>query len=229
MNGAALAKALMMMRDAYPRQPFGDGAVRVYAEQLADLDGQDVLDAVERLLRTLRWMPTIAEIREEVAEGTDPLPTVEEAWDQAQAGRTRSSVVRESVEAVGGFWSIAHGDNQTTIRAQFRADYTARRAREMRARAGGEPVRAAQLKSAGPVVSLNGHRLKEIPESTRIMPRPVMRLLAQRLAGHPPELHPTSEEKHDAILILEAGPDGSIGDDPLYREAEAVMVRANDA
>lgn len=228
MNDNPLVLALTEIRDAFPRQPFGDGAVRVYAEQLADLPGDEVLAATRRLLRTSSWAPTIAEIRYEAAEAMDPLPTVEQAWDQAQAGATRVPLVRESVEAVGGFWEILHGQNMIGTRKHFRDDYTARRAREMRGRAGGEPVRAAQLK-AGPV-SLNGHRMKQIPESTRIQPRPVAKLMALRYAGHPPELPPSTDERHDAILILQEGPQGvdAPGDDPLYREAEDVFRRASD-
>lgn len=227
MNGDQLALALMMIRDAFPRQPFGDGTIRVYAEQLADLDGARVHAAVVRLLRTSNRAPTIAEIRMEVAEGTDPLPTVEEAWDQARSGSTRNATVRESVEAVGGFWQIMHGDNAPTIRAQFRKDYESRRAREMRARAGGEPVKAAQMLSSAPV-SLNGRRVKQLPQSVRIRPRPVTALMAQRYAGHPPCLPPTVEEMHDAILILRDGPDGDLDRDPLYREAEDVFRRASE-
>lgn len=43
----------------------------------------------------------------------------------------------------------------------------------------------------------------------------------------PPRNPPTDEEKSDAIRILEAGPAGD--DDPLYKAAELVLVRADNA
>ncbi len=225
-NGDALARALTNMRDAFPKQPFGDNAVRIYAEQLADLDGIDVLRAVERLLRTSRYMPTIADIRAEVVEAINPLPTPEEAWDQAVAGHTDSTLVRETIEACGGYWEIRSSTNLGTLRAQFRKDYEARRDVEMKTLMAGTPIRPEQL-APPEVAHLNGKRVRMIPETTRVMPRPTTRLMALRYSGHPPELPPTTEEMQDAIEILRDGPDPDVATDPLYREAEATFARAN--
>ena len=229
-NGTALAHALSNMRDAFPRQPFGDQAVRIYAEQLADLDGQDVLAAVTRLLRSSPYMPTIFDIRREVVEHISPMPTMEQAWDQAVAGHTDSTLVRETIEACGGFWEIRRCTNLGTLRSQFRKDYEARRSEAVKAMVVGTPIQPEQLAPPDVAHLSNGRRVRtvrELPETTRVQPRPTARLMALRYAGASPDLHPTQDEMADAILILRDGPDPDVNEDPLYREAEATFARAN--
>jgi len=215
-----LAEALERMRAAYPRQPFGDVAVRVYAEQLRDIDGQTVLDAVNRLLNTSPYMPTIADIRREVAEHELALPSPEEAWELALAGNITIPEVARAVKAVGGRWTIAHTDRPETLRSQFRKHYEGVRAKAIRNAAVGPKLTRDTLIEAKQPVSLNGHRLKQLPESTRIFPRPVMWRLSQRLAGRivgPPD----EPMMQDAIRILESDRDGE--HDVLYAEAERVL------
>lgn len=225
-----LAEALERIRDAYPDSPFGDRAIRVYAEQLADLDGDAVLAATRALLNTSRYIPRISEIRRTVAEDALRLPTVEEAWDMALDGNSQGiEPVSLAMKAVGGPWSIRNTAKPETLRAQFRRDYEGRRETFIRKAAEGRPITGEQLKRIGQtnatVDSLNGHRLKQLEASTRIHPRPVMWRLGQRMAGRviPP---PDEAMMQDAIRILRDDRDGD--EDVLYAEAERVLHDANE-
>lgn len=186
---SVLASAIERLRDAFPKQPFGDRAVVVYAEQLADLDENEVFDAVCRLIDTEARCPTISEIRREVVEETLGLPTSEEAWDLAcgyamAQGEGRAQVappceeVRAALRAVGGPWGIRTCQNPTTLYAQFRKTYEGYRERAVKKAAVGSPIRQEQLRAgrAGPVLppavtSLAGRKLAALPESTSIRAR----------------------------------------------------------
>lgn len=229
---SGLVEALELLRAAWPQQPFGDVAVRVYAAQLADLPESDVYGAVDRLAKTSVRAPSIAEIRREAIEARLALPSADEAWDLALRGDLSNAVVRAAAKAVGGTWMIRHGENSTALHAQFRKTYDARRERRIRDAATGKPLDAYTLIEArrgqpalppAGVESINGRRYLAIPETTRVRPRPVTARMALRYAGRivPPPGH---EEVSDAIRLLEAGPTtDDPRDDPLYREAEAVM------
>lgn len=222
--GRTLADALKLMRGAYSRQPFGDLAVQVYAQQLADLGDEDVYDAVERLVKTSVHMPTIADIRHEVAETRLGLPTAEEAWDAALNGGSDNPVVAAAIKACGGRWSIQHADNLTVVAAQFRKQYEGRRASAVRAAAAGDPIRPEQLKRPK-VERIHQRTVAALPETTRVRPRPIMTRLMWRYAGR--EVPPITEEDiADAMVLLREGP--QVGEDPLYAEAERVMEIASD-
>lgn len=182
-----LAAALTLLRDAYPKQPFGERAIVVYAEQLADLDETEVYLAVQRLVRTEVRAATIAEIRREVAENTLALPSAEDAWEMVlrnaveRGGNPLPDVVRRSLKAVGGPWIVRHAENPGTIYAQFRKHYEGARERAIREMAVGEPIRPEQLAKgrpgpfqippAGDVTSLARRKLDRIPETTRMRPK----------------------------------------------------------
>ena len=231
-----LAEALDRLRAGWTRYPTTDVTIRVYAEQLADLDGQHVLDAVNRLLNTTVAQPTIADIRREVAEAALGLPTPEEAWEMALANDRSNAEVERAVKSVGGRWSIKHTNNPETLRAQFRKTYEGLRTKAIRNAAVGPKLLPETLVNARAevaagngdglgVVSLNGRRVEQLPESTRIRPRPVVWRLTQRMSGRivPP---PTEADMQDAIRILEADREGP--EDVLYAEAERVLHDVHD-
>ena len=214
------AAAIAILRDAYPRQPFPDGAVKFYAHKLADLEAAELIAAVDRLTSRSPFLPSVAEIRQEVAEARLSLPVVAEAWEIAERGslRTAPEPVRRAVEFVGGRWSIRHSENPTTVRAQFRAAYE-----ELR--------REAILREAGALPERRGLRSLPAPDpaleiAERYVPGPVMARAGRELAGIPLE-PPTDEEKRDAIRILSYGPSSDA--DPLYMAAELVFVDADEA
>lgn len=188
---SALARAITRLRDAYPDQTFGDRAVVVYAEQLADLDENEVEAAVIRLVNTSRYIPRISEIRREVVETELGLPAADEAWEMVlrnaleRGGVELPDVARRALKAVGGPWAVRHSENPGTLYAQFRKHYEGIREAEIRRVAAGSPITAEQLKPgrapvippavAEPVgdtpISLAARKLAQIPESTSIVPK----------------------------------------------------------
>lgn len=223
-----IAAAIGVLRAAYPRQDFPDASVEFYAHKLADLDGAELVAAIDRLTNRLNWLPSVAEIRLEVAEARLGLPNASEAWDIAVKGGLRfaPAPVREAAEAVGGRWTILHSDNPDTVRAQFRRDYEERRQHAVLIEAGAilpSPVFGALPRLLNP--KLNA-ALFELEESERIRPRPVMAREARRLAGRHLD-SPTDEERSDAIAILRGCPLGDVSEDALYAAAELVMVHAD--
>lgn len=224
-----LAEALDRLRAGWTQYPLTDVSIRVYAEQLADLDGEAVLAAVNRLLNVSVRRPAIADIRNEVAEVALGLPSPEEAWEMALDRNTSVPEVARAMKLVGGSWSIQHSQNQETLHAQFRKAYEGLRSKAIRNAAVGplllpetliEAKREVAAGNGDGLASLNGRRLAELPESTRIHPRPVMWRLAQRMGGR---VIPDPDEAmiQDAIRILEADREGD--EDVLYAEAERVL------
>jgi len=209
-----LAAALAILRDAYPRQDFPDPSVRMYAHALADLDDEAVCRAVERIVRRSQWLPTISQIRIEVAEERLALPTVEEAWNLVRNGGSGAwpEPVRQAMNDIGGHWAIRTADRPDVLFSQFRRAYESRRARMIEMEIGAAAFVTPQLTAPAEV--------RELPVSTRIRPRPIMARLATRFAGRSPGA-PNDEEVSDAIAILR---DGQDGDDPLYREAERLLI-----
>lgn len=212
-----MANAIGILRDAYPRQQFPDRTVALYGAALADLDGNEVAEAVGRLIRTSAFLPSIAEIRREVAEARAALPTPEEAWTIVHQPRAKiPPEIRGALDDVGGRYAIRTGTPERT-RRMFLDAYTARR----------ESTLLAVMIDRPPhpllTTTEDGPTMRALPESTRIRPRPVIARLARRYAGR--DVGPTTnEERADAIEILRDGPEPGI--DPLYAEAERILADA---
>lgn len=124
-----------ILKAAFPRQQVEPETVKVYATFLQDLDGAVAEPAVKRLVTVSRFFPTIAEMREAVAEASVNAPTVQQA---VEAVMTRSAIpveerpklhplVRRALDAIGGLYAIRTAESATTIRAQFRDAYAALR------------------------------------------------------------------------------------------------------
>lgn len=153
---SALARAIELLRNAYPNQPFGTRSIVVYAEQLADLDENDVEAAVRRLVNTSLYLPRISEIRRDVFEKLLALPEVDEAWDMAiehalavesvRRAWELPDVVRATVKSLGGSYMIRTSTNLDILASRFRKTYEAKRERMIREAAEGPPIRPEQLK-----------------------------------------------------------------------------------
>jgi hypothetical protein len=61
-----MAELMSVLTAAYPRQITGRNTLAVYAQALADLDPDEVREAVAEHVATSRFFPTIAEIRDSV-------------------------------------------------------------------------------------------------------------------------------------------------------------------
>lgn len=64
MTQAETAKLVAVLMAAYPSNRATPQTSQIYERMLADLDYPEANAAVERLLATAKWMPTVAEIRE---------------------------------------------------------------------------------------------------------------------------------------------------------------------
>lgn len=222
MTSTAMAAAITVLRVAYPGE-FTDETATFYARKLSDLDPTQVAEAIDRLVNRMRFRPTVADIRLEVAEAHLGLPSLTEAWEIAERGSLRDApaAVKEAAEFVGGRWAIQTSENPSTIRAQFRHAYE--RTREQ-----------ALLEAAGAV------RARSIPP--RVVPAlPPSYAGEQLLTKGPPAVllrqlaiergeevgPPTEAECQDAIRVLRSGPwSDDPRDDKLYSAAEAVFMQA---
>jgi hypothetical protein len=218
-TAAPLAAAIAVLRIAYPGE-FADETVAFYARKLADLDPAAVVEAVDRLTNRMRFRPTVADIRLEVAEAQLGLPSLTEAWQIASAGSLRDApaCVREATEFVGGRWAIITSDNPSTMRAQFRHAYERTREQALL-----EAADAVQARSIPPRVV----PALPPPPPADLAPPPAVLMwqLRQGEARRPP----TELERQDAIRVLRAGPrTGDPNADMLYMAAEAVFVAASN-
>jgi hypothetical protein len=121
--------SLALLRGAYPNATITAETVQAYEAALADLDAQDVFGAVTALVKESQFMPTIAEIRQVVAERKLALPTPTEAWVEAQGrangtwDKPRHPLVHKAIQAVGGTYSIKTSENPSITQSQFLKHY----------------------------------------------------------------------------------------------------------
>lgn len=91
---------LTTLKAAYPRHQLEQGTTEVYAHDLADMDAGLAQQAVERVRRTSRFFPTIAEIREAAAELVLDAPPPITAWGYAIAFANYKAVWEPCSECV---------------------------------------------------------------------------------------------------------------------------------
>ena len=133
MTKTEVMKLVAVLCAAYPSAKFTAETSSVYEHMLADLDGTTTTAAVEQLISSSRWLPTVAEIRErvlslrsgEIRPGGDAWGSVRKAI--ARRGRHRvpgvdfefsDPVVHEAVRALG--WAeLCDSENAVADRARF--------------------------------------------------------------------------------------------------------------
>lgn len=131
-----------------PKPPMTAERLTVMLEELADLAPSALAAAADRIVRSARYFPTVAEIREQAAEAALQLPSETEALAQIEAridwnrsGRHGDPpqihpLVRQALALVGGFYAFRAAEEPGVIRGQFCRFY-----REARA----DAIRGAQL------------------------------------------------------------------------------------
>lgn len=137
-HGEAICVAATLQA-SYPRPVLPQATVEAYATMLEDLDVTAVTKAVARLVAACKCLPTIAEIREAVAEEDYDCPTPAEAWSEVSAafsavGRNRSPqwshpLIGKVVDGVGGWTALCNSENVVADRSQFMRAYTEERKR----------------------------------------------------------------------------------------------------
>lgn len=175
MTPSQAAKLVAVLLQAYPQAQFGPSSSALYERELADLDAGTALDAVRRIVRTNKWLPTVAEIRAaavDVTAGARRLGV--EAWgDVVEAIRRIGSyqaapeftdqATSECVRLLG-WLNLCRGTNEAADRARFvelydglsgrqRADLVAGKALPAAAPVGALPWRTGGLRAlpAAPV------------------------------------------------------------------------------
>ena len=114
--------------------------VAVWHEMLGDLPGDVVTAAVKRMCATLKFPPSIADIRENVAEAVreaNGTLTAGEAWSKVRkaaswygyyrpddARKALGEEIWKAVEMVGGWREVCEGES-AIISAQFERRYNA--------------------------------------------------------------------------------------------------------
>lgn len=84
MNAHEATKLVTRLASAFPRTPMDEMTITTYAENLIDLTAQIGAEVVAVLIRTSKWLPTVAEIRAAAVEvaAADEFPSAEEAWEE---------------------------------------------------------------------------------------------------------------------------------------------------
>lgn len=98
-----LQQALLDLRLAYPQREVAVEALALYARQLDDLPEAEVVDAIYRLIRTAKFFPTVAEIREATVTGGATEGLAEAAWTEVRREVSRVGYGRGR-ELRGGAW-----------------------------------------------------------------------------------------------------------------------------
>lgn len=138
------AQMLALLSATYPRFNLAQDelALTAWHEMLQDLPGNVVAVAVKRMISTLKFPPTIADIRGAVAEATkDASGTLSagDAWHKVRKAVSNYGFYRpdearaflgddiwHAVEMVGGWSELCVGENSDTIiSAQFERRYNA--------------------------------------------------------------------------------------------------------
>lgn len=160
MKKSEVAELVMMLLAAYPNARTTASTSQVYEAMLADLDAGRARAAVQRLIASSRFMPTVAEIRTAAAElEHGALRSGAEAWldvlDQVRregyCGTPRfADPVTAGIVTRWGWRTLCFGD-AVTDRARFIEAYDAqaRRERDGVVTAGALPEARQQPKAVG--------------------------------------------------------------------------------
>lgn len=170
------AKAVAMLQAAYPGARWTEATADIYETLLADLDFETARTAIKRIACTVKFMPSIAEIREAAADivlGPCRHPVdawgdvvVALEWAQRSGNSSRptfgDALVAECVKALG--WRDL--SNEAADRSRF-CDLYQHLQREQRARDASEPGRLLPGASGAP-------RLPPRVRDVELPPRPAL-------------------------------------------------------
>lgn len=161
MTKSEAMKIVCVLFGSFPNARFTDQNFESYAEGLLDLDAGTCGAAAQRLIRTAKFLPTIAEIREAAtAQQHGPCPRGEEAWAallQAKRAygydygpddvrrRRRDPIfadehIRRCLTLWGGWNAFALADEDAPARARFIAMYDELAQRERQDVSSGMPL-----------------------------------------------------------------------------------------
>jgi hypothetical protein len=121
--------------DAFPQTPMRTQTASIYVRMLGDLDGAAAERVVDGLIASSPTFPTVAEIRNAVAEEVLAIPTAHEAYasifDRDRAAEIHE-LTRRVADLFGGFYNLRTSDSPSITRAQFLKTYTELRDEQIR-------------------------------------------------------------------------------------------------
>lgn len=130
MTPAEAARAVAVLQAAFPAARWSEATVAVYESLLSDLDAELVTRAIERIIRSSKFLPTVAEVRDAAAElAFGPGRSGLEAWAEVGLAIRRvgsygsptfdDPLVAECVRVLG--WrTLCHGGSPEGVdRARF--------------------------------------------------------------------------------------------------------------
>lgn len=142
-----------LLAAAAPGQTLPASALEIRAELITDLDFAETRDAAVRLARSVKWLPSVAELREAVQ--APALPEAGEAWGEVcrvvhRLGWTTpptetdfsDPLILRAVQALGAWPDFCAGDEANT-RAHFLKIYPAMAERARRHAVAGPPPRGS--------------------------------------------------------------------------------------
>ena len=147
--------AMAVLKAAFPEAEISLPTVRVYCnalEEFAARDAEGLRRAVQRLLRTARFFPRIADIaREFASEAVAGLPEPEEAWGEVvselrRIGHTSVPLfscaeIGQAMRAIGTWDSLCRAASNPSDRARFIDAYRViRERRALRVQHGGHAL-----------------------------------------------------------------------------------------
>ncbi len=149
---------ITLLQMAYPRQQLGEKTVEVYVGFIQDLDYQTAKDVVHNYIRTKKWFPSIAELREACVEATHLLPTTEMAMEIVRTAVRQSRydlinshyLVREAVDTVG-YEKLGYSEYPEPLYRQVKEAYKKLRGREVE-----------RLQNTPGIGSINRHQLEGV-------------------------------------------------------------------
>lgn len=148
-KGAIMSMAVLTA--AFPKD-IPEPTVKLYVSNLQDLPDEVLTAAANQLVRTNRWLPSIAEIRERCVLMMNPQafpPDAEAAWHEIEkTAQTDGRFIRpnwsheavgEALEAAGGYYEACMSNRPDQVRRRFLNAYTPIRDKAVK-RALAEPV-----------------------------------------------------------------------------------------
>lgn len=173
MNDDLIAKLTQLFKAFRQKDATVDGTLDVYLERLSEFPAPVVIAAIDRLIDTSRFLPTIAEIKESAVLGPLGQQLADEAWVEVRREARRvgynrppvfsggrflpadvpefsSPVIAAAAYAVGWELICTGDDSRGFIRDQFLKAFKALSERETRAKqAGVVPLGAEALPRNG--------------------------------------------------------------------------------
>lgn len=191
MTRVEAAKLVAMLLQAYPSAQFGPASSALYERMLADLDAGVCGAAVERLIGTSKWLPTIAEIRAMAADlrhgarrlGVEAYGDVVEATRRVGSYRPppefADPLVAECVKLLG--WrNLCRGENEASDRARFIELYDGLSERQRTDAAAGRTLPAP---ARGYTPTLPGTQVRRLPEAPQLAKAQTAEELDEALQG----------------------------------------------